>query len=437
MKKLSAILSVMLVCAMLLTACGGGEVPATTKAPEAQETEAPVTAGNSDSEYAGMGTGKTLKYWSMWSETEAQAEVLKRSIARFEADTGYTVDVQWMGRDIPNLYPAAIDAGEVIDVYDVNGGAVNVKYAMDIDELAVKYGVKEYTLPAFDALNSGFTEDGHWHSMCSQASIGAIYYNKAIFREVGIETLPTTWDEFLDVCAKLKAAGYDPLTVDDAYVNLLYGQQLGLALGNEKANKLGEATGDAWADPQVLEVLKGFEEFQKAGYFSSTVGGNQFPAAQNGELAIGTAAMYFNFSWLPNEVSAITGDDFEWGVMYMPSITGGDYEIPQLIVMQSCVSPTTSDPEGAVLLLKYMTDVETNQDLADTAGCAPCVAGVEWPAKLADAKVMMDKASTFYEYGCIQPTNPDVIALANTYIHMLFGGACTAEEVVDHMVQGK
>ena len=41
-----------------------------------------------------------------------------------------------------------------------------------------------------------------------------------------------------------------------------------------------------------------------------------WPAGQNTELALGTAAMYLNGSWLPNEVKDMAGPDFHWGDVY-------------------------------------------------------------------------------------------------------------------------
>lgn len=37
------------------------------------------------------------------------------------------------------------------------------------------------------------------------------------------------------------------------------------------------------------------------------------------------AAMYYNGSWLPNEVAEITGDDFQWGAMFFPAPEGSKY----------------------------------------------------------------------------------------------------------------
>jgi len=58
-------------------------------------------------------------YWSMWNETEPQAEVIKAAITNFEAEnTEVNVTVQWNGREIRQILKAALDAGERIDVYE-------------------------------------------------------------------------------------------------------------------------------------------------------------------------------------------------------------------------------------------------------------------------------------------------------------------------------
>lgn len=439
MKKYRNIFSLLLVVVMLFTACGTAE---TTEEPAAtpEVTEEAVSTEEPAGEYAGMGDGKTLTYWACWNETETQAEALKRTFERFEADTGYTVEVQWLGRDIAKISGAAIEAGEKIDVYDHDAAALAPENAMDVDELAEKWGLKEDILPAYAAWQSEVSPvgDGHWYAVPYQPFVSGIYYNKAIFREAGVEAVPTTWDEFLDACAKIKAAGYDPMTVDDAYVSLLYMQQLGLCMGNEDACALGTSTGEEWNNEIVKDVMTKWQEFAELGYFSSTVGGNQYPAAQNGELALGTTAMYYNASWLPNEVAPVTGEDFEWGIMYMPAMNDNEYRIPQVGCCELAINPKSEDPDGAMLLIKYMTDAETCKDLADVAMSLPLVAGVESPGALGDLDGMMAEAKGAFRYMVWSATaSSEVSTLSDTYFHQLIGGSCTAEEFIQHMVDGK
>lgn len=50
-------------------------------------------------------------------------------------------------------------------------------------------------------------------------------YNADIFEEVGVEA-PTTWDELIDVCEKIQAAGYQPIAMDGDYTSF-YSQTMG------------------------------------------------------------------------------------------------------------------------------------------------------------------------------------------------------------------
>ena len=81
-KILSAVLCVMM--AGSLAACGGGDNAA---------------SGGSDSAKKEEG-GKELVYWSMWSEEEPQAKVIKEAVDKYTEDTGVKVDVQFKGRNV-------------------------------------------------------------------------------------------------------------------------------------------------------------------------------------------------------------------------------------------------------------------------------------------------------------------------------------------------
>lgn len=53
-------------------------------------------------------------------------------------------------------------------------------------------------------------------------------YNKNIFAEVGVEA-PTTWDEFVTVCEKIAAAGYQPISIGGDYDSFWSGEMGWLA----------------------------------------------------------------------------------------------------------------------------------------------------------------------------------------------------------------
>ena len=47
------------------------------------------------------------------------------------------------------------------------------------------------------------------------------FYNKDLFQQAGITETPGTWTEFMEACQKLKDAGINAVTCDDAYMTLI------------------------------------------------------------------------------------------------------------------------------------------------------------------------------------------------------------------------
>lgn len=66
---------------------------------------------------------------------------------------------------------------------------------------------------------------GEWTSISLQSVQVLWFYNAKIFEEVGV-TAPKTWDELIDVCEKIQAAGYQPLAVPGDFQSF-WAMQLG------------------------------------------------------------------------------------------------------------------------------------------------------------------------------------------------------------------
>ena len=117
MKKIIAMLLV-LVLAMSLVACGGGS-----------------SSAGSDA--------KTVVYWAMWESTEPQGQAIAAAVENFTKETGIKVDLQFKGRTgIREGLQPALDAGQVIDVFDEDIDRINTTFApylLDLEELAAKY----------------------------------------------------------------------------------------------------------------------------------------------------------------------------------------------------------------------------------------------------------------------------------------------------------
>lgn len=442
MKKLLVMLLVG-VMSFSMVACGGSDAnsgnDADTQADANDGTDADADA-DADTEGTTSDGDVVLHYWAQWSENESQAEVLKDAIARFEENNpGVTVDVNWAGRDVRDILRTSIDSGAEIDIvdsgYDQILSTLGEEYLMNITEYVEAIGLDKSISAGMASFTKSFASDGEsWYYIPNQPFVGTLYYNKAIFAEAGIDALPTTWDEFYDCCQKIKDAGYDPITIDDAYMEGIYGGYLAAQKGVDWYTTLvsGEDS-SLWDDPAVLEMAQIMQTLYEKGYFASSVGSNVFPAAQNGEFALGTAAIYgYNGSWLPNEVADITGDDFQWGAMFLPVSEGSVH--PYTTYSTGCqfygVTKGCEHPELAVALLAEFSSEQTERDLVEKAECISVIDGIDLPDNLACAGEIMSEGTDAIVWGGATSADSEVKAIMNAAFAELIGGEINAEEFV-------
>ena len=88
----------------------------------------------------GGSDAKTVVYWSMWDSTEPQGVAITKAVEEFTKETGIKVDLQFKGRTgIREGLQPALDAGQVIDVFDEDIDRINTTFApylLDLEELA-------------------------------------------------------------------------------------------------------------------------------------------------------------------------------------------------------------------------------------------------------------------------------------------------------------
>ena len=193
--------------AVSLTACGGGgqESTSTTAAP-AETTKAAAENNSDEAKEPAGGEGGSLVYWSMWEATEPQGQAIQAAVDQFTKDTGITVDLQFKGRTgIREGLQPALDAGTNIDMFDEDIDRVNTtwgQYLMDLEDLA-KSANYEATANAGLIAACRDVGGGTLKSIPYQPNVFAFFYNQAIFDEVGLTSVPTTWAELDAACAKI------------------------------------------------------------------------------------------------------------------------------------------------------------------------------------------------------------------------------------------
>lgn len=140
-----------------------------------------------------------------------------------------------------------------------------------------------------------------------------IFCNKGLLEECGVTEYPQTWEELMDACEKVKAAGHIPVTTDSNYCTSWVGYYMSRRLGNDRVMELAKDSSQ-WASEQgVKDTAEAIAYMAAKGYFDPNIESNVYPAAQQDMVISENVAMYINGTWLPNEVAATTPDDFKWG----------------------------------------------------------------------------------------------------------------------------
>ncbi len=181
--------------------------------------------------------------------------------------------------------------------------------------------------------DGAMTDGVSYHPPNGAQIIPFIFYNKAIFEEVGVE-VPTTYAEFVEVSQAIKDAGHTPILMCGAEpwcgsfpVVALFSADV---FGDDPDWMLKRKAGEvSFSDPEVVAAFQKFQDLVDAGLIDEGGLGTDFATA-NQAFYDGEAAMYFQGSWfigyMEPEVSANTGvfllpqDD---GDIYVPIYVGG------------------------------------------------------------------------------------------------------------------
>ena len=179
MKKILALLLV-LVMVLSMAACGAKEkAPAATEAPKADAPAAEAPAADA---------GVELTYWSMWNSTEGQAKVIQEAADAYYAKTGIKINIEWKGRDVKKLIQPALDAGEKVDIFDTDYALICQtfsKYVVDVTDMAEAAGYADHCLPVLMETAKGYC-GGALKVIPYQPYTSGVWYNKDMFTAAGI-----------------------------------------------------------------------------------------------------------------------------------------------------------------------------------------------------------------------------------------------------------
>lgn len=419
--------------AMLMAGCGGATSSSGT-------TSSGGTSSGSTSSGGAASSGKELTYWSMWNSTEGQAKVIQEAADAYYEATGVKINIEWKGRDVKTLIGPALDAGEKIDFFDtdyMNNAQQNGKYLADLTEMAEAADYESHALPVL-VENVKSWSDGKLTVIPYQPYTTGVWYNKAMFENAGIEAEPKTWEEFLDVCEKLKASGVNAITCNSSDLTLLYGYQFARYVGQEKVvETLNEAT---WSSvPEAKQAADEIRTLFDKGYMSENAPA-QWPEGQN-ELGFDESAMILQASWVPNEIVQNTmNNEIQWGFFPWPSVTGGvDGPEAAMIGAQGfgIVDKSENKQEAFDFLMTVVTG-EYDLKMAEAVSSIPSdIQNTQWPASVVAAQPYYEGMTKAYNWAIGLETNNTYKDILQNNLGELVAGNMDGQAFVDAMTAAK
>lgn len=221
-------------------------------------------------------------------------------------------------------------------------------------------------------------EDGGYYALPYSRNYMGVFYNKQIFEDNGLE-IPTTWDEFVNVCETLKGAGITPIG--------LYGKDPG------RVGHTFQCSTVAWA-PNGIETIEkavageakieGDAEFtaafEKMATLLSYSNEDALALADTTgweNFARGEYAMTITGSYAKGTIESINSD-LEMGAFPLPNDTYEDTKCLSGIDAAICVSAQASEEEkeAAYRFLAYLAETENAQTFCDYDGAPSCINGV-------------------------------------------------------------
>lgn len=329
---------------------------------------------------------KTLTVWDIYPAGTPFRKVLDGAIERFKAaNPGYEVQVVSYG-DMSNYkmkFATMLAAGaRDVDVFQTWGGGQLATYARRGQVLDLTPSMKKDNWQArfSDAALEFVSADGKIWGVPVELANVLVYYNKPMFEKYGI-SVPTTFDQLIAACQKLKSNGIIPMALamnKAEWVGDLYYQYLVTRVGglDPFRKAIAREPGGSFKDPAFIEAAQLLQKMVDSGCFQEGFMGAEY-ASMRQLFTQEKAAMLLMGSWLPGQIAS-EAPDFLPKVDYFrfPTVKNGKGKITEVVGGTNAAFAVTKSckyPEAAIALLKEFSSDKTASDVLTIAKRLPAV----------------------------------------------------------------
>jgi len=367
-------LAAIFVIAGMLAGCVGG-VTAPTEEPAAEEPAAEEEAEEGP---------VTLRFFHKWPEPD-HMEFYEWAVEKFEAENpNITIEMEAVADEpYKDKIRVLMASGEVPDIYFSWAGEFSWKFAragqaLDITDAFYNTDWKDNVI---NSAAEPYKWEGQLYGMPMRINAKFMVYNKAIFEELGL-SVPTTWDEFLEVCQALKDADITPIAfgnefpwasshyVGDFNAKLVPGEV------TQSDYLLRGEPDTLFTHPGYVEALARFQTLMDKGYFNEGPNAISHSGARSSFIAGRVGMVYIELEEFIEVAESEMGED-GFGFFQFPSGTGGEGDQNLLTGAPDgfMIYSGTEHPEEAIEFLKFLTSPDIGGEYVKRLGIPSAAVG--------------------------------------------------------------
>lgn len=277
------------------------------------------SAGSSEGGSASTGDNVTLTFWTNQDKQGALDPVVE---AYKEVNPDVTIEVSYYDTSsIKDACKVAAASDTMPSMWFNWGGSLASYYkdagvTYDLTAYAEENNWDEQFTSSSLALS---TFDGELIGYPTAYDVVGIYYRKDIFEQYDLE-VPTTFEEFEQICETLKENGVTPIStagLNGWHVMRLVELFVEMYAGEDGHDALNSFT-DSWDSQPVIDALTKYQEFCDKGYFPAG-----FVTADPSDTMLsmysGECAMTMEGEWNDNTILAADQDLSQYGVFAFPN----------------------------------------------------------------------------------------------------------------------
>jgi ABC-type sugar transport system permease subunit/ABC-type glycerol-3-phosphate transport system substrate-binding protein len=245
-----------------------------------------------------------------------------------------------------------------------------------------------------------YIENGKTYGIPSSLFANVIWYNRQMFEQHGWKP-PATWEEFFDLCEKIRAAGIDPLAFQGRYpyyaepifASVYYG-----VAGLDAYRDFRNVRAGAFDNPATVRAFDVTQRF--ASYFQPGAMGMSHTEAQM-QFLLGKVAMIPCGTWFKSEMMGKIPDGFRLGTFNLPYPRGGRGDPTAINAFSGYffVMSRSAHPKEAVDFLRFLSSRRVAGEFARQRDLPSAVKGSDkgnLSADMADVERIVGGATSNY-----------------------------------------